>query len=108
MNASLIVAILFFGMVLPTYAQVVCNVQSPQNHSHIMVFQPGKTGEVYALERNNIKGELFSCCVACLVRAGTKVIVTNLGSQACSLRVLEGPTQDCIGELPPEYLKNCQ
>jgi hypothetical protein len=107
-RTAIITTILFFGVVFPSYAELVCNVQSFKGSKIGIVTRPGKSGEFHSLMNNNMKDEAIRCCVACLVTTGTKVIITSHGFMSHTIRVLEGEYRGCVGDLPAEYVGNCQ
>ena len=100
--------ILFLASVFPTHAALVCTVQPFEKSKVAVVTSPGKSSEFYSLLQNNMTEEAIRCCVSCIVPAGTKIIITNQGFASHTIRVLEGKSRGCIGDLPAEYVGNCK
>ncbi len=68
----------------------------------------GKSDEYSSLMAKNMTDEVVRCCAACIVYPGTKVIITDQGVAKHRIRVIEGESRGCVGELPREWVKNCE
>jgi len=101
-KCSFIVLILVIG-VTSAHAEVICKAQNPG-----IVTKKDKSGEFYSLVDKKMTAEAVMCCLACLVDPGTKVIVTDLGFVSHTIRVLEGESQGCVGDIPVESVNNCE
>jgi hypothetical protein len=81
----------------------VCEVLSP-----MAILKSDKVGEFMGLMKSGLKLEAALCCVACSVSSGTKILITDAGWQTHTVRVLEGPSYGCIGDLSGKVIGNCQ
>jgi len=86
---------------------LVCTVKSFKGSANGIVTRPGKSSEFYSLMRNKLYDEAIQCCVSCIVSAGTKIVITDQGFASHTIRVIEGPFRGCVGDLPTEYVGNC-
>ena len=88
--------------VTSAHAELICTVQKSG-----IVMKTGKSGEFYSLVGKKMFDEAARCCAACAVDPGTRVIITDHGFVKHTIRVLEGESRGCVGELPAEWVKNC-
>ena len=79
---------------------LICTVQQMS-----LVAKPGKSDELHTLVRQGMKEEAATCCMACGVRPGTKVIQTEWGIHNTTIRVLDGPEKGCAGDVPTANLE---
>lgn len=84
-------------------AELICKAQKPG-----IVMKTGKSGEFYSLMDKKMSDEAARCCVACIVDPGTKVIITDQGFASHTVRVLEGQFHGCVGDMPTEWVKDCE
>jgi hypothetical protein len=84
-------------------AELICSAQKPG-----IVVKTGKSGEFYSLMDKKMADEAARCCVACIVDPGTKVIITNHGFASHTIRVIEGKSRGCVGDMPAEWVKDCK
>ncbi|MGH8006481.1 MAG: hypothetical protein ACREQ3_05675, partial [Candidatus Binatia bacterium] len=79
-----------------------CRIVAVKNAKAGLVAHPGKLSEMLGLLRTpNVddKTEAAICCLACMPRVGTKVLITERASTFYTVRVLEGPHRGCTGEI---------
>ncbi|SRR5712692_7613927 len=81
----------------------VCQVLSP-----MAILRSDKVGEFMGLMKSGLTQEATRCCVACSVSSGTKILITDAGWQTHTVRVLEGPSYGCTGDLSGKVIGNCQ
>lgn len=81
----------------------VCQVLSP-----MAILRSDKVGEFMGLMKSGLTQEATRCCVACSVSSGTKILITDAGWQTHTVRVLEGPSYGCMGDLSGKVIGNCQ
>jgi hypothetical protein len=79
-------------------AELNCKVSKPG-----IVMKTGKSGEFYSLMDKKMTDEAASCCVACIVDPGTKVIITDQGFATHTIRGLEGKFRGCVGDILPKW-----
>lgn len=72
----------------------------------MIVTRPGKSGEFSSLMKKGLTEEAIRCCVACTADTGTQVIIIDQGFLSYTIRVLEGKSKGCVGDVPAEYVKN--
>jgi plastocyanin len=72
--------------------------------SETVLIRPGRSREFYSLVAKKLYQEAVRCCAACLVTAGTKVVLTNAGVFSHTVRVIDGPSRDCVGDLAVEEI----
>jgi hypothetical protein len=84
-------------------AELICSAQKPG-----IVMKTGKSGEFYSLMDKKMTEEAARCCVSCIVDPGTKVIITNQGFASHTIRVIEGQSRGCVGDMPREWVKDCK
>lgn len=63
-----------------------------------------KASEFYSLVEAGEKTEAINCCVACGVKSGSKVIVTDMGFASHTVRVLDGDSKGCVGDIATEWI----
>ena len=85
------------------HAELICKAQKPG-----IVMKAGRSGEFYSLMDKKMTAEAAECCVACIVGQGTKVIITDHGFASHTIRVLEGKFRGCVGDMPREWVKDCE
>lgn len=85
------------------HAELICKAQKPG-----IVMKTGKSGEFYSLMDKKMTAEAAECCVACIVDQGTKVIITDHGFASHTIRVLEGKFRGRVGDMPVEWVKDCE
>lgn len=85
------------------HAALICKAAKPG-----IVMKTGKSDEFYSLMGKQLAAEAAECCVACIVDPGTKVIITDQGFASHTIRVLEGKFRGCVGDMPREWVKNCE
>lgn len=105
---AIIGGILFLASGLSADAALICSVQPFKGAKVGAVTRPGKSSEFYSLIRNQMTEEAIRCCVSCLVPVGTKFIITDPGFASHTIRILDGESRGCIGDLPTEYVGNCK
>jgi hypothetical protein len=72
------------------------------------VVKAGKYSEYVALMDKKLFNEAIECCIACIVKPGTKVIITDQGFLSHTIRVLEGKSRGCVGDVAMEVVKDCR
>jgi hypothetical protein len=72
-----------------------------------LIVHPGKWTEFAGLMDNHMTDEAIRCCLACTVKPGTKVLITDWGFTLHTIRVLNGPETGCVGDLAVEDLTEC-
>jgi hypothetical protein len=91
---------LLFCLLATGAEALVCTIQVPQ----AFVVKSSRSGEFYTLIDKKLYKEAARCCVARMVPKGTQVIITDSGFISHTVRVLEGPSRDCRGDVPVELL----
>ena len=89
-------------------AALLCKVAPFKGAKHGILVKPGKSGEFYKLMEKKLTDEAARCCVACIVPVGTQIIITYQGFASHTVRVVEGKYRGCVGDLPAEYVKECE
>jgi hypothetical protein len=110
MRGSAILATLTIGFSLvatDANAELVCKIGSFKGSKFAIATRPGKAGEFYSLMDKKFTEEAIRCCVACTIDTGTSVIITDQGFASHTIRVLEGKAKGCVGDVPAEYVKDC-
>ena len=101
-KSSFVVLVLVMGAT-SVHAGLICKAQKPG-----IVMKTGKSGEFYSLMDKKMTDEAARCCVACIIDSGTKVIITDQGFASHTIRVLEGKFRGCVGDMPAEWVKDCE
>ena len=96
----LVVLVLVMGAA-SAQAELICSAQKPG-----IVIKTGKSDEFYSLMDKKRTDEAERCCVACRVDPGTKVIITK--HTLYTIRVAEGKSRGCVGDMPREWVKDCK
>jgi hypothetical protein len=91
---------LVFSLLSTSADALVCTIKVPQ----AVVVKSDRSREFYALVNKQLYEEAARCCAACLVSKDTQVVITDSGFASHTVRVLEGPSRDCRGDLPVEHL----
>jgi hypothetical protein len=92
------------------YAQE-CRVAPVHKSKAGLVAHHGTLQQMLSLLRSsNVDDQVEAgiCCLACMPRVGTKVLVTDTEDTSYSIRVLEGPHRGCTGEIVKEAVTGCQ
>jgi hypothetical protein len=83
----------------PSAASLVCTLKTDS----IMTI-PGKDDEFFALMEAKRSTEAARCCLACLPKAGTTVVMVDQGFASHTVRVIDGEHKDCVGDIATEAL----
>jgi hypothetical protein len=90
----------------PAQAQEVCLAHQTEPGEVIQVVKPGKVYEFVTLAKNGER-QAAKDLLACWLQGGEHVLATPVGGIA-SVRVLSGPFEGCIGEMPEANLADCK
>jgi hypothetical protein len=101
-TSTLVVSLL--GLQL-AFAGLICTLDNRAQAT--LVFRPGKFSEAMKLHDEDMTEEAVRCCVSCVPKNGTKIIITDQGFASHTIRVLEGPDKDCVGDVVAEHVKGC-
>lgn len=87
-----------------------CRIVAAHNAKAGMIAHPGLLSQMLRLLRTpNVddKTEAAICCLACMPRVGTKVHITESGTEFHTVRVLDGPHRGCMGEIGVDFVGEC-
>lgn len=101
--AKLTLAIVAFSFMYAANAGPVCTIKSFSGSSKAPVVREGHTSEFYSLVNNGFYTEAARL-VSCMVPAGSRVIITDMGFASHTIRVLTGPSYGCVGVVATEYV----
>jgi len=108
MTVACLLIVVLISVTASASAALVCTVKPYNGAEQGILTRPGKSSEFYSLIQNNLYEEAARCCVACIAPVGTKVIITDQGFASHTVRVLEGSSRGCVGDLPAEFVGNCK
>jgi hypothetical protein len=92
-----------------TSAEVqVCKIKAHGNSQEAIVIRSGKQSEFFSLINAKEYAQAMLCCTACMIPAGTKIVITDRGWTSHTIRVLEGTKAGCVGDIPMEFVGECQ
>jgi len=87
-----------------------CRVIAAHNAKAGMIAHPGLLSQMLRLLRTpsvDDKTEAAICCLACMPRVGTKILIAESGTEFHTVRVLDGPHRGCMGEIGVEFVGEC-
>jgi hypothetical protein len=100
MNTATLYSMALLGACLLTtsVAQAQCTIVSPDNMKAALVGKPGRLREAYELL---VAGDLVNAIpvIACLPKVGSRVFVTDVGMTQHTIRVLDGSSRGCLGDI---------
>jgi len=96
---SLLSVLASVDLATPSAASLVCTVK---NDSIMTV--PGKDDQFVALMEAKRSAEAARCCLACIPKAGTTVVMVDQGFASHTVRVIDGEHKDCVGDIATEAL----
>ena len=104
MKKVLVVISVLFTSSLSGHAQQQCTIQAVTGTPGALVAIPGKADTMLRRIREGKTSEAIECCVACLPKVGTKVVITEAGLASHTIRVAEGQFKGCEGEVERKWV----
>jgi hypothetical protein len=102
-----VISVLLSGS-LSVQAEQQCTIQAVKGSPGALVATPGKADTMLRRIREGKTAEATECCMACLPKVGTKVVITEAGLASHSIRVVEGEFKGCEGEVDRKWVGECQ